>query len=83
MVSSWHRISPHIGWLTAQGFTGGYQAVTSKQLTIYLKERFKNYSPLKLYVRADVRTPGRQIKEVIKIAANAAAIEVIFGVRQE
>ena len=50
----------------------GHQPVTSK-----------NYPPLKLYVRADARTPGRKIKEVMKIAAEAGAIEVIFGVRQE
>ena len=49
---------------------------------MHLKERFKNYPPLKLYVRADARTPGRQIKEVMKIASEAGAIEVIFGVRQ-
>jgi biopolymer transport protein ExbD len=61
----------------------GNQPVTSKQLTLHLKERFKNYLPLKLYVRADARTPGRQIKEVMKIAAEAGAIEVIFGVRQQ
>jgi biopolymer transport protein ExbD len=60
----------------------GNQPVTSKQLTVHLKARFKNYPPLKLYVRADARTPGRQIKEVMKIAAEAGAIEVIFGVRQ-
>jgi biopolymer transport protein ExbD len=60
----------------------GDDPVTSKQLTIHLKERFKNYPPLKLYVRADARTPGRQIKEVMKIATEAGAIEVIFGVRQ-
>jgi biopolymer transport protein ExbD len=61
----------------------GNQPFTSKQLTIHLKERFKNYPPLKLYVRADARTPGRQIKEVMRIAAEAGAIEVIFGVRQK
>jgi biopolymer transport protein ExbD len=61
----------------------GNQPVSSKELTTYLKERFKNYPPLKLYVRADARTPGRQVKEVMKIAADAGAIEVIFGVRQE
>ena len=61
----------------------GNQPFTPKQLTIYLKERFKNYPPLKLYVRADARTPGRQIKEVMKIAAEAGAIEVIFGVLQK
>ncbi len=61
----------------------GDQPVTSKQLAIHLKERFKNYPPLKLYVRADARTQGRQIKEVMKIASEAGAIEVIFGVRQQ
>jgi biopolymer transport protein ExbD len=61
----------------------GDQPLTSKQLAVYLKKRFENYPPLKLYVRADARTPGRQIKEIMKIAADAGAIEVIFGVRQE
>ena len=59
----------------------GNQPVTSKELAIHLKERFQNYPPLKLYVRADARTPGRQIKEVMKIASEAGATEVIFGVR--
>jgi biopolymer transport protein ExbD len=61
----------------------GDQPLTSKQLAVYLKKRFENYPPLKLYVRADARTPGKQIKEIMKIAADAGAIEVIFGVRQE
>lgn len=60
----------------------GNEPVTSKQLTTHLKERFKNFPPLKLYVRADAGTPGRQIKEVMKIASEAGAIEVVFGVRQ-
>jgi biopolymer transport protein ExbD len=64
-----------------QLFTGN-QPVTSKQLTAHLKERFKNYPPLKLYIRADARTPAKQIKEVMRIASEAGAIEVIFGVRQ-
>jgi biopolymer transport protein ExbD len=51
-------------------------------LTVHLQERFKNYPPLKLYIRADARTPGKQIKEVMRIASEAGAIEVIFGVRQ-
>lgn len=60
----------------------GNQPVTPKQLAMHLKERFKNYPPLKLYVRADAGTPGRQIKEVMQIASDAGAIEVIFGVLQ-
>lgn len=62
-------------------FFSGNEPMTSKQLAAHLKERFKNYPPLKLYVRADAATQGRQIKEVMKLAGEAGAIEVIFGVR--
>ena len=61
----------------------GTEPVSPRQLTLHLTERFKNYPPLKLYVRADARTQGKQIKEVMKIASEAGAIEVIFGVRRE
>ena len=60
----------------------GNQQVSSKELGAHLKERFKNYPPLKLYIRADSGTPGRQIKEVMRLASEAGAIEVIFGVSQ-
>ena len=60
----------------------GNQPVSSKELTRHLKQRFQNYPPLKLYIRADAKTPGKQIKEVMRIASEAGAIEVIFGVRQ-
>ena len=58
----------------------GNQAVTSKELTTHLKERFKNYPPLKLYIRADANTSGKQIKEVMRIASEAGAVEIVFGV---
>jgi biopolymer transport protein ExbD len=61
----------------------GQRAVTKKELTDYLKERFKNYPPLRLYVRADAKTPGRQIKEFMKVASEAGAINVIFGTYQD
>ena len=61
----------------------GNEPVTKKQLTAHLKERFKNFPPLKLYVRADAKTPGKQIKEVMAIASEAGAVEVIFGVKQK
>jgi biopolymer transport protein ExbD len=50
------------------------------ELRRHLKQRFTDYPPLKLSVRADARTPARQIKEVMKAAAEAGAIEVIFSV---
>jgi len=60
-------------------FTGNVP-VTSQQLTTHLKERFKNYPPLKLYVRADANASGKKVKEVMRIASEAGAGEVIFGV---
>ena len=60
----------------------GNQPVPSKELTGHLQQRFQDYPPLKLYIRADAKTPGKQIKEVMRIASDAGAIEVIFGVRQ-
>ncbi|MFA7344287.1 MAG: biopolymer transporter ExbD [Terrimicrobiaceae bacterium] len=61
----------------------GSLPVTSKELTAHLKQRFKDYPPLKLYVRADSATPGKKIKEVMAIASESGAIEVIFGVLQK
>ncbi len=63
-------------------FFVGQRPVDKKELTEYLKERFKNFPPLRLYVRADSKTPGRQIKELMKIASEAGAINVIFGTYQ-
>lgn len=61
----------------------GSKPMTSKELTAHLKQRFKNYPPLKLYIRADAATPGKKIKEVMAMASEAGAIEVIFGVIQK
>ncbi len=61
----------------------GSRPVTTKELTAHLKQRFKDYPPLKLYIRADSGTPGKKIKEVMAAASEAGAIEVIFGVIQK
>jgi len=52
---------------------------TKEGLADYLKIRFEEYPPLRLYVRADKNTPGKQIKELMDMAAEAGAIDVIFG----
>jgi biopolymer transport protein ExbD len=57
----------------------GQTPADKKQLADYLKKRFENYPPLRLYIRADKSTPGRKIKEVMKMAADAGAVDVIFG----
>ncbi len=67
---------------TGQIFSGS-RPVTTKELTAHLKQRFKDYPPLKLYIRADSGTPGKKIKEVMAVASEAGAVEVIFGVLQK
>lgn len=57
----------------------GQEPTDRKGLADYLKKRFENHPPLRLYIRADKSTPGRKIKEVMKMAADAGAVDVIFG----
>jgi biopolymer transport protein ExbD len=61
----------------------GSKAMSPKELAAHLKQRFKDYPPLNLYVRADAATPGKKIKEIMAIASEAGAIQVIFGVVQK
>lgn len=63
----------------AGNYWTGQTQVSKKELTEYLKQRFANYPPLRLYVRADQHTPAKKIKELMKVAADAGAINVIFG----
>lgn len=57
----------------------GDTPVDLPQLRRYLKQRLIDYPPLKILVRADARTPAKQIKDVMKAAAEAGAVEVIFS----
>jgi biopolymer transport protein ExbD len=61
----------------------GQRRTDKKELTSYLKERFKVTPPLRIYVRADKDTPGKQIKELMRIASEAGAVNVIFGTYQD
>jgi biopolymer transport protein ExbD len=61
----------------------GQKPATKKELTAHLKERFKVTPPLRIYVRADKGTPGKQIKEFMRIASEAGAVNVIFGTYQD
>ncbi|MGF1655708.1 MAG: ExbD/TolR family protein [Verrucomicrobiales bacterium] len=57
----------------------GDRQVDKKEVSEYLKRRFEVNPPLQLYVRADLATPGRQMKEIMRLAAEAGAINVIFA----
>ncbi|MEM9446407.1 MAG: biopolymer transporter ExbD [Verrucomicrobiota bacterium] len=50
-----------------------------KALKEYLKKRFIAVPPLKVYLRADAKSPAKEIKKVMAICAEAGAIEVVFG----
>jgi biopolymer transport protein ExbD len=60
-------------------YFAGERAVNYKELRSYLKQRLIEVPPLRLYVRADAKTPAKQIKDVMKACAEAGAVEVIFG----
>jgi biopolymer transport protein ExbD len=49
----------------------------------FLRRRYIEFPPLRLYIRADRRTPARRIKEVMTAAAEAGALEVIFGSQKQ
>lgn len=63
---------------TGQLYSGD-QPMSDQELSGYLKKRLKENPPLKIYVRADAATPGKRIKQVMAMAAEAGAITVIFG----
>jgi biopolymer transport protein ExbD len=57
----------------------GNDPVSREDMATYLKQRFENFPPLRLYVRADKDTPAKKIKELMKMAAEAGAVDVIIG----
>ena len=61
----------------------GQRAVTLKELADYLRQRFAAHPPLRLYVRADHTTPAKKVKELMRLAAEAGAVNVIFGSYQD
>ncbi len=57
----------------------GDRLVNEKELKAYMKQRLIDFPPLRIYVRADAQTPAKEVKKMMKVCAEAGAIEVIFG----
>lgn len=57
----------------------GDRSMTDEQMKSYLEARFRSNPPLKIYLRADRDTPGKRIREIMKLASEAGAISIIFG----
>jgi biopolymer transport protein ExbD len=52
---------------------------TKDEMAAYLKKRFENFPPLRIYLRADHETRASKIKEFVAMATEAGAVDVIFG----
>lgn len=61
----------------------GDEAQTREQMAAYLRKRFVNFPPLRIYLRADQDTPARKIREFMQMATEAGALDVIFGTYRE
>ena len=59
----------------------GSVPVTKAELAAHLKKRFHLAPPLQLAIRADGSTPAKAIKEIMALAAEAGAIELVYSVR--
>lgn len=57
----------------------GDQPTDLKHLKAHLKQRLIDNPPLRMYIRADAKSPAREIKKIMKACGEAGAIEVIFG----
>ena len=64
-------------------YFAGEQPLNSNELAAHLRARFHNAPPLKLQVRADASTPVAKIKNLMHLAAEAGALEVVYGVRAQ
>ncbi len=61
----------------------GDRRATKEELKAHLEERFADFPPLQVYLRADKDTPAKKVREIIDMAAEAGAIDVIVGTYQK
>jgi biopolymer transport protein ExbD len=55
------------------------EPLSDADLASYMKVRYQEYPPLRLYVRADAETDAARIKKLMGMAADAGAQDVIFA----
>ena len=59
----------------------GERPVDMEALASHLRARFQQRPALKLPLRADAATPASRIKELLRVAAEAGALEIVYGIR--
>ena len=60
----------------------GEQPVTEGELKAFLVERFRNYPPVRVYLRADARARSEFTSKVVEMATEAGVQDVIIGTLQ-
>ncbi len=59
----------------------GERPVDLAELAAHLRARLQQRPALKLHLRADATTPASKIKELLRIAAEAGALDIVYGIR--
>ena len=59
-------------------FLGNGRA-SKDQVRQHLNEQFRDFPPLRVYIRADRATPARKLKEVLRLCSEAGAVDIIIG----
>lgn len=60
----------------------GDRSIDPAQLAAHLRNRFQQRPLLKLHLRADAGTPASKIKELLRVAAGAGAVDIVYGIRR-
>lgn len=52
---------------------------TEERVRVHLKKQFRDFPPLRVYIRADKETPARKLKELLRLCSQAGALDIIIG----
>lgn len=63
-------------------FYVGEREMSRDEIADHLRRRFADFPPLRIYLRADQETSAKVIKDFMKMAAEAGAVDVIFASHQ-
>jgi len=77
------RIERDVINLDGEGrFHIGAPPASGEEVLAHLRAKFRDFPPLQIYLRADKSTPSKRIREFVEMAAEAGAIDLIFGVHE-
>ena len=52
---------------------------TKDEVMEHLQRQFKDFPPLRVYIRADKDTPAKTLKELFRMCSQAGALDIIIG----